>query len=300
MNYYFQQFLESSSIHGLVYVSTERKLSRFFWFLVIITGFTIATILINDAFTNWSESPIKTTIETRPISEITFPKVTVCPPKNTSTDLNYDLMMLENKTFTNETRKEFLDIAKLVFLETYFEIFLSNFTALEEENKFYNWFHGYSEVSFQSSGARGLQYFISTSATTGSLRTQYFGDKFDPHKKIVRKLFYALRIYPPAYAVNNPEYTLNIKIDKLLLNVTGDSVDTMFCTTCDAKAEDISFTAPGEEIYIEANRDVTWKDILSNSHLKSMPGFDIKWSFNKKLNPDPKFDTSIGNQMFKR
>ena len=114
MNYYLQQFLESSTIHGLVYISTESKFARFFWILVVITGFSYSGYLINDAFTNWSESPIKTTIETRPISEITFPKVTVCPPKDTFTDLNYDLMMLENMTMTNETREEILDIGQAV------------------------------------------------------------------------------------------------------------------------------------------------------------------------------------------
>ena len=121
MSFYFKQFLESSTIHGLVYISTESKFARLFWMLVVSTGFIIATLLINDAYTNWSESPIKTTIEKRSISEITFPKVTVCPPKNTFTDLNYDLMMLENMTMTDETRKEFLNISKRVFLESYFE-----------------------------------------------------------------------------------------------------------------------------------------------------------------------------------
>ena len=84
-------FLESSTIHGLTYVSTTRKYVRLFWIFVVIGGFVGASLLIKESFDSWSESPIKTTIETLPISEITFPKVTVCPPKNTFTDLNYDL-----------------------------------------------------------------------------------------------------------------------------------------------------------------------------------------------------------------
>ena len=131
MNYHIQHFLESSTIHGLVYISTESKFARIFWILVVATGFTIATLLIDQSFTNWSDSPIKTTIETRPISEITFPKVTVCPPKNTFTDLNYDLMMLENMTMTNETRQEYLEIAKSVFLDSYFEnVVLQSFQSM--------------------------------------------------------------------------------------------------------------------------------------------------------------------------
>ena len=87
-----RDFLESSTIHGLNYVSTTRKSVRLFWVVVVFTGFTLAAMLINQSFEDWSENPVKTTIETLPISQITLPKVTVCPPKNTYTNLNYDLM----------------------------------------------------------------------------------------------------------------------------------------------------------------------------------------------------------------
>ena len=101
-------FLESSTIHGLAYITTGRKYVRLFWILVVIGGFTGAVYLIHKSFQSWNESPVKTTIETLPITEITFPKVTVCPPKKTYTDLNYDLMMTENKTLDDDTRKELM------------------------------------------------------------------------------------------------------------------------------------------------------------------------------------------------
>ena len=97
-------FLESSTIHGLTYISTTRKYARLFWILVVITGFTGASLLIKESYDSWSNSPIKTTIETLPITKIKFPKVTVCPPKNTYTDLNYDLMMTENTTLTEQMK----------------------------------------------------------------------------------------------------------------------------------------------------------------------------------------------------
>ena len=91
-------FLESSTIHGLAYVTTGKKYVRLFWIIVVILGFTGASVLIYQSFDDWGRNPIKTTIETHSISALTFPKVTVCPPKNTYTDLNYDLMMTENMT----------------------------------------------------------------------------------------------------------------------------------------------------------------------------------------------------------
>ena len=99
-------YLESSTIHGFSHISNTRRFVRFFWILVVISGFIGAFTMIYQSFNSWTDSPIKTTIETKPITEITFPKVTVCPPKNTYTDLNYDLMMTDNMTLDNDTREE--------------------------------------------------------------------------------------------------------------------------------------------------------------------------------------------------
>ena len=89
-------FLESSTVHGLSYISTTRKHARLFWILTVLAGFSTAGYLIQQSFQSWAQSPVSTTVETLPISEITFPKITVCPPRNTFTDLNYDLMLVEN------------------------------------------------------------------------------------------------------------------------------------------------------------------------------------------------------------
>ena len=113
-------YLESTTVHGLTYISTTRKYARLFWILTVISGFLGAGYLIKESFDGWDESPVKTTIETLPISEITFPKVTVCPPKNTFTDLNYDLMMTENITLTKEMRDEMFNYALEIINEDSF------------------------------------------------------------------------------------------------------------------------------------------------------------------------------------
>ena len=63
-------FLESSTIHGLSYISTTSRLVKIFWILVVIGGFTGAGVLIYQSFQAWNESPVTTTIETLPITEI--------------------------------------------------------------------------------------------------------------------------------------------------------------------------------------------------------------------------------------
>ena len=98
------------------YLSQNRRNVRLFWIIVIISGFVGSAVLIYQSFQSWSESLVTTTIETRPITEFVFPKVTVCPPKNTYTDLNYYLMRMENMTLDTDMRNELTSYAMEVVL----------------------------------------------------------------------------------------------------------------------------------------------------------------------------------------
>ena len=87
-----KQFLELSSIHGLYYLATTRKWVRLCWTLIVFGGFLVVGYLILETFDSWSKSPASTSIESLPISELRFPTITVCPPKNSFLNLNYDIM----------------------------------------------------------------------------------------------------------------------------------------------------------------------------------------------------------------
>ena len=41
-----KEFLQSSTIHGLTYIATTDKLARLFWMSVVLSGFTLAAVLI--------------------------------------------------------------------------------------------------------------------------------------------------------------------------------------------------------------------------------------------------------------
>ena len=41
-----KEFLQSSTIHGLAYIATTDKLTRIFWMIVVLSGFTWAALLI--------------------------------------------------------------------------------------------------------------------------------------------------------------------------------------------------------------------------------------------------------------
>ena len=206
-------FLESSTIHGLTYISTTRKYVKLFWIIVVLTGFTGAGILIYESFQAWDESPVTTTIETLPITEITFPKVTVCPPKNTFTNLNYDIMRTEKMTLDNDTRNKLSNYATKLLLDALHKEIMDNVSTVLDENMFYNWYHGLSSINIPYDSARGLSYVLTTFATSGSISTQYFGDKFDIDK-LSTNYEYVFTIRAPTSVKDNLNLTLHFAIEK--------------------------------------------------------------------------------------
>ena len=201
-------FLESSTIHGLVYISTTRRFIRLFWISVVIAGFIGSGVMIHNSVKDWEESPVKTTIETLPIKDIFLPKVTVCPPKNTFTNLNYDLMRMENLTLDNATRDELTKYAVQLLQEHVYDEVIRNLSLIEENNRYYNWYRGYTQFQLpywaQSSTCSStsmcsdfrLYYYIDTKATSGSFSTKFFGEKFNS-SKVEQDLIYMLHIFPP-------------------------------------------------------------------------------------------------------
>ena len=221
-------FLEGSTIHGLTYIASTRKFVRAFWILVVITGFSGAAVLIHMSFQAWEESPVSTTIETIPITELTFPKVTVCPPKNSYTDLNYDLMMINNMTLNKTTRDELSNYA----LKLLNHGVISNLDFLQDKERFYNWYYGYTQISvpYYKVGTKTKKernFFANTFAFNGSFSSQYFGEKFDGDK-VEKTVRYEIRIYPPqSYNING---TLHVKIELIQMKdffgrKLGDNID---------------------------------------------------------------------------
>ena len=114
----FHEFLESSTIHGLVHISTAKsQTARAAWVAIVVACFATAIYMITGSYKEWQESPVSTTITTHPISELEFPTVTVCPPRGSNTALNHLLEKVKDVNFTEEERQELLDIADEVFIE---------------------------------------------------------------------------------------------------------------------------------------------------------------------------------------
>ena len=217
-------FLESSTIHGFNHISTKRKYAKAFWILVVLAGFTGAGYIIQTSFQSWAESPIKTTIETLPISEIKFPKLTVCPPKNTYTDLNYYLMLAENFTLTEEMRDELIAFAKKVIYE---HVYMDDLDMFKEDDRYYNWYYGYSVIrrSYFDKMYGQTIYYIYTSATSGSVTTQYFGEEYQLGL-VEKNVYFQVFVYPPEKDRNTNNVTLHFNLEKLSMTGLSNGYDS--------------------------------------------------------------------------
>ena len=101
-----KEFFEVTSIHGLYQISKTKSIRRLFWTVTSTTGFLLSFSMIYESFQNFSKTPISTTIETWPISKVPFPAITVCPVKNTLTNLNYDLLNSQNYHLSRNERND--------------------------------------------------------------------------------------------------------------------------------------------------------------------------------------------------
>ena len=283
--------------------------SRIFWILVVITGFVGASLIIKESFESWSESPVKTTTETVPISELKLPKVTVCPPKNTFTDLNYDLMMTENMTMTEKMRDEMFKYALEVINEDSFSE--NNWTKLHEENRFYNWYHGYTKIYSPSyADWNGVNYHVHTSASSGVVSTQYYGEPFRP-ELVERKLHYNVGIYPPLNAREDENVTLHFKVERVSMNMTGltkgswedfgmighDLNDQRL--DADQTTVYANFTAPAKSKSIMLSRKISSEDVEAQK-LAVMPGFRLTWWFSgREMAPHAEFKDNYYSKLNK-
>ena len=304
-----KEFLETSTIHGLSYISTGRKYTRCLWIAVVLAGFTGASFLIYESFNSWAQNPTTTTVETLPINQIKFPKVTVCPPKNTFTDLNYDLLLSEKTNLTKEMRNElFMSIIQ----DVEDQLYLDDWDKLIDDNRFYNWYHGYSPLqSPVRSNFYGIEYSIITTASSGVITTQHYREKYIPDL-IERKMYYRVTVYMPQNVINNENVTLHSKVEKV--SMTGlkighkDDIEMdgfEDALEAEQKVAYKTFNPPTEDplldyIYVKHSRDISHEDIRVNGlTMNLMPGFEFKWNYSGIEDiPESKFSFIIFNRLF--
>ena len=219
----FGNFLETSSIHGVLHIAKTRKFQRFLWIVIVLCGFLGSVLLISQSFKSWSESPVRTTIETIPISQLRFPKVSVCPPKNTHTKLNYDLVMNKNKNLSIKSRQELFNHFLELEHDQMFNEVMEDVNLLTNEHRYEEWYNGYTELTLtnkiqKSDGDRVSWYQYFTVAPHGNISTRHFGEKLNV-SAIKKKVVYTIEIFFKYVPINlNLTIYISIKKESMPLN----------------------------------------------------------------------------------
>ena len=277
-------FLESSSIHGLNYISTSRKLVKALWVIIVIAGFTGAGVMISKSVKDWSDNPVSTTIETRPINEIKYPKVTVCPPKNTYTSLNHDLQMLGNTTIDydlaneNSTAYQLLSSFEKHFLQSDFEAKLTETSRFKEQSRYRNWYDLINSVPMymfdnRLVGDDGVKD-IETHASVGNISSPNFKEKFDSNKFELTQ-HYSIRLIDPS-AHSKKTYKMKYDIDG---NFECIKLKTHDADCLDPNKNEIDFEeGQGHDLKIFFFRSFQELD-FEDWHTKRFTGFSIQWEY---------------------
>ena len=291
---HIKSFLDTSTIHGLSWISSSRKWQRLFWTLVVLGGFTGAAYLIHESFYNWKQNPISTTVETLPISQITFPNVTICPPTNSYLNLNYDLMKSTEMNLDNVTRSELLDDAIGVIHEEFCNELMTNLSKVEDSDRYYNWYHGYSKLRFPYHSGRWLVYNVETTAISGNISSIGYGTKFDADK-LDGMIDIRILVYKPLITENIMNTTLMINIEKKTIKDYSEKDElSLDGTKIDADLTYFNKNITGNILFRTESfkssliRRLKEED-LNDIDLDEFPGFQLSWHYNYQLENWPKY-----------
>lgn len=287
---HIKTFFNTSTIHGLSWISQTRKFSRLFWTVVVIGGFTFAFVLINESFYNWQQSPISTTIKTLPISKIKFPNVTICPPRDLFLNLNWDLMQSKKVKLDKMIRKELYDFAYDVVQNNHFDEMMRNLSKVDYPDRYQDWYYGisYIEYPYPDYELDNLRYSISTYATKGNISTQFFGEKYDG-EKVEGNIYIEIFIIIPLSVQEDNETTLMLNIEKKTMKNYFDEMTfnsfRFYEIDADLTQWSLNITGPfNTEYKIKLHRHVSEKEI-KNMDLDEMPGFRLTWNYDLPEEP---------------
>ena len=177
-----------------------------------------------------------------------------------------------------------------------------------EEKRFFNWYHGYTKIQLPKrlySYNGQLDYFIGTSATSGTIMTKYFGENYTSHL-VEKNLFTSILVIIPRKVRGNKNVTLSFKVDKITMPKREGNTDHFSVESTnlddDNNHEVIKFTPPDDRGNRNADhhRDIT-SEYLKNMPFDSMPGFRFSWFYSdKELIPDASYRKDEETVLFVR
>ena len=234
-----------------------------------------------------------TTIETKAISELHFPVVTVCPPKGTFTNLNYDLLTINNTQLGEDQIKSLKSFIHKAIIDKEYEAVIEEDKSFQIKGKYESWFKGITKFTLPSTKTK-TTFYLWTTANEGEAETPYFRADYSK-RSFPLKLTYLLMIFPPKNftLTNDKKFKLEIHADTKESEGEGseyiDITPTGFPTS-----EMIQLSGPvvknntfpvimreskyTKQILIRYERSLTGKD-LQNWKERRNTGFRAQWYY---------------------
>ena len=154
---------------------------------------------------------------------------------------------------------------------------------------------------------KDVYYKVQTSATLGEISTQYFGDKFEAGK-VDGRIFIDVYVYKPEYSKRIENNTIlmfeieNVMMNKAMvkyynfkdsLNFDDASIESEhYRKNISIGSESISHT-------LTLSREVP-NEYIQKVKSNLMPGFDMKWKYDGKVEKWTKFIDEEMNREFVR
>ena len=278
-----QEFLESSSIHGLSFIASTKRSIRVFWMIVVLSSFIIAGGLIRRSVLSWENTPVITTIETLPITEATFPLVTVCPPRKSFTNLNYDLMRMENVRIDDQTRARLIRLAVRLINDAIFD---RDLKMMKVESGLSNWYRGYDRIFLPQKSRvddEMTTHKVYSYASSGSVRSVGFKDEFDAAKfPLQNKQMIFIYLPKEIQYKENVSIVLRIEHDtneKENIKLNNNKLDL-------SQAEPLELILPvidcGRLCWITFYREME-PQYFDRWKLKRMTGMKVSWHYNTSV-----------------
>ena len=290
-----KEFLDTSTIHGLAYISSTKGPPKVFWTTVVVCSFLTAGLMISSSFSNWFDNPIATTEKTLSVKEVTFPTITVCPPRNTFTNLNWDLIKGQNLTIDEQTRNSMRYTMYEVIHGEFVKETMAAFAFYNEESKSRNYYHGYDELRWiedvSTDAKKPLLLSPSSAAVNDSVRSPYFGEQY-ADSKFFRDLSFYFNIKIPKEIEKNSSIYLFVKITA---DIVGSPMEEVLYNWRDVMGgqTEVLLTIPVTRCY---NRKCSFSfkrkisdEFVSDWLDKRMTGVEIEWHYNATVTPDAEY-----------
>ena len=290
-----KEFLDTSTIHGLAYISSTKGPPKVFWTTVVVCSFLTAGLMISSSFSNWFDNPIATTEKTLSVKEVTFPTITVCPPRNTFTNLNWDLIKGQNLTIDEQTRNSMRYTMYEVIHGEFVKETMAAFAFYNEESKSRNYYHGYDELRWiedvSTDAKKPLVLTLSSAAVNDSVRSPYFGEQY-ADSKFFRDLSFYFDIKIPKEIEKNSSIYLFVKVTA---DIVGSPMEEVLYNWKDVMGgqREVLLTIPVTRCY---NRkcSLSYKRKISDEFVsdwldKRMTGVEIEWHYNATVTPDAEY-----------